>query len=64
MHLFDSQIRLMGGYGIVGGQIPPATEAAFALTYRGGLAPDAPTVMCLLDETGRGEYFHKLTCFN
>jgi pyruvate dehydrogenase E1 component alpha subunit len=25
MHLFDSQIRLMGGYGIVGGQIPLAT---------------------------------------
>jgi pyruvate dehydrogenase E1 component alpha subunit len=23
MHLFDPQIRLLGGYGIVGGQIPP-----------------------------------------
>ena len=37
MHLFDVPTRLMGGYGIVGGQIPPATGAALALSYR-----DAP----------------------
>ena len=36
MHLFDPNIRLLGGYGIVGGQIPLATGAALALAYRGG----------------------------
>src|SRR6185437_6464487 len=34
MHLFDTETRLLGGYGIVGGQIPPATGAALALAYR------------------------------
>ena len=34
MHLFDRERRLLGGYGIVGGQIPLATGAAFALAYR------------------------------
>ncbi|MEO9139529.1 MAG: thiamine pyrophosphate-dependent enzyme, partial [Jatrophihabitans sp.] len=34
MHLFDARLRMLGGYGIVGGQIPPATGAALALTYR------------------------------
>jgi pyruvate dehydrogenase E1 component alpha subunit len=48
MHLFDTEHRLLGGYGIVGGQIPLATGAAFALAYKGGPAPDAPAVMCLL----------------
>ena len=48
MHLFDPRIGLMGGYGIVGCQIPLATGAAFALAYRGGPAPDRPAVMCLL----------------
>src|SRR5579875_1164244 len=36
MHLFDASLRLMGGYGIVGGQIPPATGAALAIAYRSG----------------------------
>ncbi len=31
MHLFDWDKRLMGGYAIVGGQLPPATGAALAL---------------------------------
>jgi pyruvate dehydrogenase E1 component alpha subunit len=35
MHLFDAEARLLGGYGIVGGQIPPATGAALALADRG-----------------------------
>ncbi len=60
MHLFDPKIRLMGGYGIVGGQIPLATGAAFALAYRGGPAPDAPAVMCLLgDATTNIGAFHE-----
>lgn len=35
MHLFDINRRFMGGYAIVGGQIPLATGAAFAIAYRG-----------------------------
>ncbi len=35
MHLFDLERRFMGGYAIVGGQIPLATGAAFAVAYRG-----------------------------
>jgi len=35
MHMFDLQRRFMGGYAIVGGQIPLATGAAFAIAYRG-----------------------------
>jgi aconitate hydratase len=41
MHLFDADRRLLGGYGIVGGQIPPATGAALALAYRGEPGPGA-----------------------
>jgi pyruvate dehydrogenase E1 component subunit alpha len=60
MHLFDPQIRLLGGYGIVGGQIPPATGVAFALAYRGGPGPDSPAVMCLLgDATTNIGAFHE-----
>jgi pyruvate dehydrogenase E1 component subunit alpha len=50
MHLFDTQLRLLGGYGIVGGQIPPATGAALALSYRGEPGPDSEAVMCLLGD--------------
>jgi pyruvate dehydrogenase E1 component alpha subunit len=35
MHLFDGEKRLMGGYAIVGGQLPPATGAALALERQG-----------------------------
>jgi pyruvate dehydrogenase E1 component alpha subunit len=35
MHLFDLERHFMGGYAIVGGQIPLATGAAFAVAYRG-----------------------------
>jgi pyruvate dehydrogenase E1 component alpha subunit len=35
MHLFDAQARLLGGYGIVGGQVPLATGAALAVAHRG-----------------------------
>ncbi|WP_084215820.1 pyruvate dehydrogenase (acetyl-transferring) E1 component subunit alpha [Pseudonocardia spinosispora] len=36
MHMFDVESRLLGGYGIVGGQVPLATGAALAIDYRGG----------------------------
>jgi pyruvate dehydrogenase E1 component alpha subunit len=35
MHLFDAERHFMGGYAIVGGQIPLATGAAYALKYQG-----------------------------
>lgn len=60
MHLFDTKARLLGGYGIVGGQIPPATGAALALTYRGQPGPEAEAVMCLLgDGTTNIGSFHE-----
>ena len=34
MHLFDADVHFMGGYAIVGGQIPLATGAAYALKYQ------------------------------
>lgn len=60
MHLFDPKLRMLGGYGIVGGQIPPATGAALALTYRGEPGPDAEAVLCLLgDGTTNIGSFHE-----
>lgn len=60
MHMFDTKARMLGGYGIVGGQIPPATGAALALTYRGDPGPDAEAVMCLLgDGTTNIGAFHE-----
>jgi pyruvate dehydrogenase E1 component alpha subunit len=35
MHLFDAKTHFMGGYGIVSGQVPLATGAAYALKYQG-----------------------------
>ncbi|MEU5725883.1 pyruvate dehydrogenase (acetyl-transferring) E1 component subunit alpha [Micromonospora sp. NPDC047738] len=56
MHLFDAQARLLGGYGIVGGQIPLATGAALAIDYRGG----ADAVVCLMgDGTTNIGAFHE-----
>jgi pyruvate dehydrogenase E1 component alpha subunit len=34
MHLFDRSANFMGGYAVVGGQVPLATGAAFALKYK------------------------------
>ena len=34
MHMFDAEKNFMGGYAIVGGQIPLATGAAYALKYK------------------------------
>jgi pyruvate dehydrogenase E1 component alpha subunit len=36
MHMFDPEIRFMGGYGIVGGHLPIAVGLAFSIQYRGG----------------------------
>ena len=60
MHMFDTGVRMLGGYGIVGGQIPPATGAALALTYRGAPGPDAEAVMCQMgDGTTNIGAFHE-----
>jgi pyruvate dehydrogenase E1 component alpha subunit len=36
MHLFDTNINMLGGHGIVGGHVPIATGVGFAIKYRGG----------------------------
>jgi pyruvate dehydrogenase E1 component alpha subunit len=35
MHMFDAEKRFMGGYGIVGGNLPLAAGIAFSSDYRG-----------------------------
>lgn len=50
MHLFDSERRMLGGYGIIGGQIPPATGAALAIAYRSESGPDSEAVMCIMGD--------------
>ncbi|MEV8239853.1 pyruvate dehydrogenase (acetyl-transferring) E1 component subunit alpha [Microbacterium testaceum] len=56
MHMFDGATRFMGGYGIVGGQIPLATGTALAIDYRGG----SDVVMCLMgDGTTNIGAFHE-----
>lgn len=60
MHMYDAEKRMLGGYGIVGGQIPPATGAALALTFRGEPGPDAEAVMCQMgDGTTNIGAFHE-----
>jgi pyruvate dehydrogenase E1 component alpha subunit len=36
MHLFDADAHFMGGYAIVGGQLPLATGAGLAIAHQGG----------------------------
>jgi pyruvate dehydrogenase E1 component alpha subunit len=36
MHLYSKEHNFLGGWGIVGGQIPLATGAGWAIKYRGG----------------------------
>jgi pyruvate dehydrogenase E1 component alpha subunit len=58
MHLFDINKHFMGGYAIVGGQIPLATGAAFAIAYRG--SPEV--VACQMGEgtTNGGPFYESL----
>ncbi len=46
MHMYDTATRMLGGYGIVGGQLPLAAGAALAITYRGG----DEVVMCQMGD--------------
>ncbi|QAY60213.1 pyruvate dehydrogenase (acetyl-transferring) E1 component subunit alpha [Microbacterium protaetiae] len=60
MHMYDASKRMLGGYGIVGGQIPPATGAALALTLQQKPGPDADAVMCQMgDGTTNIGAFHE-----
>lgn len=58
MHLFDIKKHFMGGYGIVGGQIPLATGAAFAVSYRGS----HEVVVCQMGDgtTNGGPFYESL----
>ncbi|OKH72951.1 dehydrogenase [Mycobacterium sp. SWH-M5] len=56
MHMYDTETRLLGGYGIVGGQLPLAVGAALAVDYRGG----DDVVMCQMgDGTSNIGAFHE-----
>lgn len=58
MHLFDAAKHFMGGYAIVGGQIPLATGAAYALKYKG----EPGVVFCQLGDatTNIGAWYESL----
>lgn len=58
MHLFDRERRFLGGYGIVGGQVPLAVGAAFAIAYRGG----KEVVACQMGDgaTNGGPFYESL----
>jgi pyruvate dehydrogenase E1 component alpha subunit len=56
MHMFDMEKRMLGGYGIVGGQLPLATGAALAIDYRSG----QEVVLCTMgDGTTNIGAFHE-----
>ncbi len=56
MHLFDAEARMLGGYGIVGGQVPLATGAALAIEHRG----ESDVVVCQMgDGTTNIGAFHE-----
>ncbi len=46
MHMFDARLRFMGGYGIVGGHLPLATGAGWAVKYR----KEKDVVFCLFGD--------------
>src|SRR5699024_1461974 len=52
--------RVVGGCGIVGGQMPPAIGAAMAISHRSDPGPESAAVMCLLGEgTSATGAFHE-----
>jgi pyruvate dehydrogenase E1 component alpha subunit len=56
MHLFDVEKRLLGGYAIVGGQLPVATGAGLAIRLKG----DKDVVVCQMgDATTNIGAFHE-----
>ncbi len=56
MHLFNAERRFMGGYAIVGGQLPIATGIAYAVNYK----KTNEVVLCFLGEGAVNEgAFHE-----
>jgi pyruvate dehydrogenase E1 component alpha subunit len=56
MHLFDAEKRLLGGYAIVGGQLPLATGAGLAIVRKG----EKDVVVCQMgDATTNIGAFHE-----
>src|SRR5713226_5228871 len=58
MHLFDIERHFMGGYAIVGGQVPLATGAAFAVAYRG--SPEVVVCQMGAGTTNTGAFHESL----
>lgn len=56
MHIYDIEHNVLGGYGIVGGQIPLALGTAFAARYRG---EDRLTVCYFGDAAANQGSFHE-----
>src|SRR5437764_124763 len=54
MHLFDIERRFLGGYGIVGGNLPLATGVALQCDYEG--TGDAVVCMCGDGATNQGTF--------
>lgn len=54
MHMFDAERRFMGGYGIVGGNLPLAAGLALAADYRGS----DEAVVCMIGDgaTNQGTF--------
>ncbi len=57
MHIFDAERRFMGGYGIVGGQIPLGAGFALATKYQGG---DQVTLCFFGDAAVNQGVFHEV----
>ncbi len=56
MHMFDADLRFMGGYGIVGGHLPLAVGMGYSILYR----ESDEVVVCLFGDgaTNQG-VFHE-----
>jgi pyruvate dehydrogenase E1 component alpha subunit len=57
MHIFDAEKRFLGGYGIVGGQIPLGAGMAMATKYNGG---DQVTMCFFGDAAVNQGVFHEV----
>ena len=47
MHMFDRNLNVLGGHGIVGGHVPLAAGVGFAIKYRGG----DQCIVCFMGES-------------